>query len=180
MVIGVFSTLSFVVEISLGLVLTSVFSGIPLIGGLLSALPDAAIVFLGAYLVPRRGGILLFAVILLTFSTVTPSFGPAGAYKILIGIMLGLTCELILMMFGRKVWVYILATAVAFSASIPFTYWAWEWFGLPGVEDIRTAIPWLMVVYAFLGGIGAYGGFKLYSSRLSQIPALQRVREGSW
>ncbi len=86
--IAIVAGLSFVLENSLGLVLFPLTSSIPLIGGTLSAIPDATIMFLGAYLVPRRGSILLFASILLTLSTVTPSYGPPGFYKIFIGIAL--------------------------------------------------------------------------------------------
>lgn len=176
--IGMLASVSFLVEISLGLILTPVISGIPLIGGTLSAVPDAAVVFLGAYLVPRRGGITLFALILLTLSTITPSFGPPGLYKIFIGLALGLIFEAVLLLGRRHTWSYFVGTSLAFAASIPVTYWAWKVFGLPGVEALAPRIPLLMAIYATLALFGAWLGRVVYERRLRHIPAIERLRSG--
>jgi len=175
--ISMMAALSFVVENSLGLVLIPVVSGIPLIGGTLSAIPDAAIVFLGAYLVPRRGAILLFATILLTLSTITPSFGPPGLYKILIGVGLGLLFE-ILLLASRAGLAYVLATAIVFAASIPMTYAAWLLFELPGVQYLGPKIRFLMMIYLVEGALGACLGWLLYQKRLSKLRSIRNIREG--
>jgi hypothetical protein len=175
--VAMLATLSFVIENSLGLILIPLVSGVPLIGGTLSALPDAMIVFLGAYLVPRRGAILLFATLLLTLSTVTPSFGPPGIYKIVIGLGLGIIFEMLLLV-SRKTPMYIFATAVVFAASVPVTYVAWTMFKLPGVEYLRPRIPFLVGVYFVEGGLGSWLGWLLYEKRLSRLRAIQRIRGG--
>jgi hypothetical protein len=175
--VAMLATLSFVIENTIGLVLIPLVSGIPLIGGTLSAIPDAAIVFLGAFLIPRRGAILLFATILLTLSTVTVSFGPPGIYKILIGLMLGLLFELLLVISRQNV-SYVVSTAVVFAASIPVTYLAWKLFELPGVEQLEPQIPLLMAIYFVEGGVGAGLGYLLYTKRLSRLRSVQKLREG--
>lgn len=173
--IAIVAGLSFILENSVGLVLLPLASSIPLVGGTLSAIPDAAIIFLGAYLVPRRGSVLLFAAILFTLSIVTPSFGPPGFYKIFIGLALGGIFELLLL-FNRGTAFYIFSTALAFAASVPMTYLAWTLFGLPGVATLRPKLPFLMGIYFVEGTIGALLGNFLYKTRLSRMAAVQKMR----
>jgi len=174
-VICVVVVMSFAVENTIGLVLLPIL-GIPLVGGLLSAVVDALLIFLGSYLVPRRGTALLFATLLLLLSTLTPSFGPPGPYKILIGIGLGLTCEILLIFLGRKPWSYVITIAIAFGLSIPMTYAAWVAFGIPGIELLQSKLPLFTILYAALGAIGASAGVALFRFRLDRHEAIRRIR----
>lgn len=176
--IAIIAGLSFILENSLGLVLLPLAGSIPLIGGTLSAIPDAAIIFLGAYLVPRRGSVLLFATVLFTLSIVTPSFGPPGFYKVVIGIALGVIFELLLLI-SRRTWFYIFSTGLAFSASVPMTYLAWLLFGLPGVAVLKPRLPLLIGIYFVEGVLGGLLGSFLYRTRLSRMAAVQRMRATS-
>lgn len=175
-VICVVVMMSFAVENTIGLLLLPIL-GIPLVGGLLSAIIDALLIFLGSYLVPRRGTALLFATLLLLLSTLTPSFGPPGPYKILIGAGLGLTCEVLLLLLGRKAWAYVITIAIAFGLSIPMTYAAWVAFGIPGIEQLRSKLMLFTALYAILGAIGASFGVALYRLRLSRHEAIRRIRQ---
>jgi hypothetical protein len=175
-VICVVVMMSFAVENTIGLLLLPLL-GIPLVGGLLSAVIDALLIFLGSYLVPRRGTALLFATLLLLLSTLTPSFGPPGPYKILIGVGLGLTCEILLVVLGRKAWSYVVTIAIAFGLSIPMTYAAWAAFDIPGIEQLRSKLPLFTALYAILGAIGASLGVALYRFRLDRHEAIRRIRQ---
>lgn len=174
--IAIVAGLSFIIENSLGLVLFPLASSVPLIGGTLSAIPDATIIFLGAYLVPRRGAVLLFATLLLTLSIVTPSFGPPGFYKVFIGIALGGIFELVLL-FSRSTALYVVGTAIAFSLSVPITFAAWTYLGLPSVALLKTKLPLLMGIYFVEGLLGALIGSFIYKTRLSKMVTVQRMRD---
>lgn len=176
-VICVTVMMSFVVENTLGLILLPIL-GIPLVGGLASSFFDALLIFLGTYLVPRRGAALLFSLLLLSLSIITPSFGPPGVYKLLIGLGLGIVCEILLLLLGRKAWSYIVTIAIAFALSIPITYAAWKAFGIPGIETLRPKLVLFMIVYAALGAIGSSVGAVLYNSRLRRHEPIQRIRRG--
>jgi len=173
--IAIVAGLSFILENSLGLILFPLASSVPLIGGTLSAIPDATIIFLGAYLVPRRGAVLLFATLLLTLSVVTPSFGPPGFYKVLIGIVLGGVFELVLL-FNRSTAMYIVGTGLAFAMSVPVVFVVWTYMGLPSVALLKTKVPLLMAVYFVEGLVGALLGSFIYKTRLSKMVAVQRMR----
>lgn len=173
--LAIIAGLSFILENSIGLVLLPLASSIPLVGGTLSAIPDAAIIFLGAYLVPRRGSVFLFATILFTLSIVTPSFGPPGFYKPLIGMALGAIFE-ILLMINRSTGFYVFAVGLAFSLSVPMTYLAWTLFGLPGVSILRPRLPLLMGIYFVEGLIGGLLGSLLYKTRLAKMDSVQKMR----
>ncbi len=174
--IAIIAGLSFILENSIGLVLLPLASSIPLIGGTLSAIPDSAIIFLGAYLVPRRGSVILFATVLFTLSIVTPSFGPPGFYKIFIGLALGGIFE-ILLLINRSTAFYVVATGLAFSASVPMTYLAWTVFDLPAVTTLRSRLPVLMGIYFVEGVLGALLGSFLYKTRLSKMAAVRKMRD---
>jgi hypothetical protein len=173
--IAIVAGLSFILENSLGLILFPLASSVPLIGGTLSAIPDAIIIFLGAYLVPRRGAVLLFATLLLTLSIVTPSFGPPGFYKMFIGIVLGGVFELVLL-FNRSTGLYIVATGIAFSLSVPVVFLVWTYMGLPSVALLKPRLPLLMAIYFVEGLVGALIGNFIYKTRLSKMVAVQRMR----
>lgn len=182
MAVSMLAIAGFILEITIGLVLTPIFANIPLIGGTLSAIPDSIIVFFGAFLIPRKGGILLYSTILLMLSTFTASFGPPGLYKIAIGLALGITFEMILAIGGRhRVFPYIFGTCVAFAASIPFTMWAWVLFGLPGVDQLLPKLWFLMAVYfglALIGSLTAY--YFIYKPYLAHVYAIQIFRAGTY
>jgi len=175
--LAMMSAVSFILETTLGLVLLP-FIPFPLMGGLLSGFFDAVLIFTANFIVPRRGGASLFAILLLTMSTVTPSFGPVGAYKIFIGAALGLTLDLLLLIIGRSATAYVIATSVAFSGSIPITYLAWKYFGVPGIDRLLPLLLWLTLAYALLGAVGALAGHKLYRSRLERHDVVRRLRAG--
>lgn len=168
---------SFAIETTLGLIITPL-SPIPLLGGLVSGLFDAVLIFLAVYLVPRIGAPIFFATILLALSTVTPSFGPVGAYKIVIGIALGATIELLLLIIGRTAVSYMIAVATSFALSIPFTVWAWKWFGIAGADRLESIMVVISGVYFILGFAGAYFGYVIYKKRLVSHPAVCRLRDG--
>ena len=167
--------ISFFIESTLGLLLIPIIS-IPLVGGLLSSFFDAIIIFLGIYLVPRRYSALLFGILLLTLSTITPSFGPPGIYKIGIGLGLGIIIELLLAILGRSKWAYVIATAVAFGSSIPMTYWAWELKGIP-TDKLEPYIFYFIIAYTILGAIGALAGAWMYEARLKKYRIIKNLRE---
>jgi len=174
--IVIIAILSFFVESTIGLVLIPLIS-IPLVGGLLSGFVDAMIVFLGGYLVPRRLGPLLFGIILLSLSTITPSFGPPGAYKIIIGFGLGLSIDLLLLIIGRKPWSYIIATGLTFGGSIPMTYIAWEYWGISTTALKPYLFPFIGA-YFVLGVLGSSFSYWIYRKRLSRFSLILNLRNG--
>jgi hypothetical protein len=175
--LAMMSLASFLIETTLGLLLLP-FIPFPLMGGLLSGFLDGTLIFLANYMVPRRGGAMLFAVLLLTMSTITPSFGPIGAYKVLIGFGLGLVLEILLLIIGRSATSYIVAVAVAFGLSIPMTFEAWKYFGIPGASQLKPALPWITLAYTVLGAIAALFGSYLYNTRLKKHMKIRKLREG--
>ena len=176
-VLAMFSVLSFLIETTLGLILYA-FSAIPLAGGMVSGIFDAILIFLGVFLVPRRGAALLFSLLLLTMSTVTPSFGPPGLYKVAIGVGLGAAIEVVLMIVGRSIKAYVFATGLAFALSIPMTFWAWQWFGIPGASELRKMLLTFTGVYFAIGCVGATIGAGIYRGRLQKHKMILDLREG--
>jgi len=170
------SVACFLVDSSIGLVLIP-FIPIPLVGGLASAFFEAALLYICANIVPRLGAATILATIWLAMATVTPSFGPPGAYKIVIGVALGISAELVLVVLGRRPFAYMIAIAVAFALSIPITYYAWVRVGIPDADKLRGYILYLMSIYVLIGIVGCFAGKKFFDARLLKYPTIMRIRE---
>jgi hypothetical protein len=176
-VVSMLSVACFLIDASLGLVLIPLIP-IPLVGGLLSCFFEAVLTFISMYTVPRVGGPMVFATLWLAMASITPSFGPPGPWKILIGVGLGLTAEILLLVIGRSPMAYVIGITVAFSLSIPTTYAAWVLFGIPSSQQLRSYIPLLTGLYAIIAAAGAYVGSRLYESRFSRYPVIASIRRG--
>ncbi len=173
--LSIMCVVSFLIETTLGLVAYP-FMPLPLMGGLISSFVDATMIFVALYMVPRQGAALYFGVLLLTLSSVTPSFGPIGIYKVTIGVALGLAIDIPLILVGRGRWVYVISIAAAFGLSIPVTYFAWISFSIPGADKLRPALYTLTLVYAVLGGLGASFGAWVFENKLMRHAVVQRMR----
>ena len=174
-ILGAASILSFILETTLGLFL-SAFIAVPLIGGIVSAWLDSFLIFLALFIVPRLGAPTLFATVLLVLSTVTPSFGPPGAYKILIGIGLGLIVDVLLLILGRSAAAYIASVAVGFAGSIPVTYVVWRYYLPKQADGLLSYIPMLTAIYGVISLIGALIGYWFFKNWLLKLVVVQRVR----
>lgn len=166
-ILTIMAFISFIIESTIGLFLLP-FVPIPLVGGLASSVIDAIIIFTAIYSVPRRGAAVYFAILLLSMSIITPSFGPPGIYKIFIGLALGLICEIILLLKKSDI-IYILAVGVAFGASIPVTYFAWKYANVSAINALKPYLFVFTIVYAILGAIGALIGLRLFKKDYQNI-----------
>jgi hypothetical protein len=183
--IAVMAILSFGIDTTVGLVLQPVLVAHlgPLTGGLVSAIPNAVVIFLGVYLIPRIGGPTLYALIFLTLTTFTASFGPPGIYKIAIGLLLGLTFEVVVIVGRRGDIAYFVAVALAFGLSVDFTYLSWQVFGVASAHNsqvqLRPLLPMLTGVYALLGLLGSWIAYVIYQHRLARYRVIQQLRAGT-
>jgi hypothetical protein len=182
--IAILAVLSFAIDTTVGLVFQPVLVATlgPLTGGLVSAIPMAIVIFLGIFMIPRVGGPTLYAVLFLALTTFTASFGPPGFHKVFIGVALGLTVEIIVILFRRSVLGYFIAVAAACGLSVDFTYLAWKIFSVRGAAQsmvsIRSMLPVLTAVYAVLGLIGSGIMYWIYKTRLSHYAVVRKLRFG--
>jgi hypothetical protein len=182
--IGVFAVLSFAIDSTIGLILQPILVAKfgPLTGGIVSAIPNAIVIFLGVFLIPRIGAPTLYATIFLSFTVFTTSFGPPGFHKIFIGIMLGLTIDIIVFIFRGKLYSYFIAIPIAFGLSVYYTYLSWVMFSVGSAVDIKKELEpnliHLIIIYAILGLIGTFISYNIYKIRLSGYEVINKLRNG--
>lgn len=182
--IAIMAILSFAIDTTVGLLFQPVLVATlgPLTGGLVSAIPNAIVIFLGIYLVPRVGAPTLYALIFLSLTTVTASFGPPGFHKIFIGLGLGIIIDISLIIMQRRDWSYFVAVALAFGLSVDLTYLSWLWFGVSSADEARAALqPHLLeltFVYAALGLVGSGISYFIFKRRLASYDIVMRLRRG--
>jgi ABC-type thiamin/hydroxymethylpyrimidine transport system permease subunit len=148
-------------------------TGTPLVGGLIAGLFDGIILYTGVRLVPKIGAPTVIALVVTALSVPTVNFGPPGPYKILVGLVLGLTYDVFLLATRRATWAYIVGMGVTFAASVPATYFIWLRFGIPGNEKLEQIMAGLAGIYFVLGVIGSTVGHLFFERRLKR---LARVR----
>jgi ABC-type thiamin/hydroxymethylpyrimidine transport system permease subunit len=182
--IGILSVLSFAIDSTVGLVLQPFLVARfgPLTGGLVSAIPNAIVIFFGIYLIPRIGAPTLYSLLFLSMTVFTASFGPPGIHKVFIGLALGITAEVILLVLRRREFAYFVAVSTVFGLSVDFTYLSWVIFSVNSAVNakatLRPLLPMLTMAYAVLGLIGSTIAYYIFRKRLAGYKVIQKLRSG--
>ena len=171
---GVFGALTFVVAFALGsgIILAT---GIPATGGIVNIFAAVLLMIIGIRIVPKFGFATLATAILFTIAIPTVIGGPPGVYKIVSGIVIGLTFDMVVLLLGRTNWIHILAGSLASIVSLLCVYLALITLQLPGVDKLEPLLKFLIPIQAINGALGAFVANLLFDKRLKNISAIQRL-----
>ncbi len=150
-------------------------TGIPATGGILNIFAAVLLMTIAVRIVPKFGFATLALAI--TFSIAIPTIvgGPAGAYKPIIGFLLGLTFDTIVTVMKRTTASHILGGALASAMSLTAIFFAMQILELPGVEKLQPLLTFLIPVQALNGALGAWAGNSIFRKRLQNVPAVKRL-----
>lgn len=149
--------------------------GIPGVGVLIDTLVIVGIATAGGMIVKKFGVYTIWSLIYSVLATPTNIIGPPGAYKIIIGLLLGLFADLILLLFRYKKKGYYFALPIANVLVIPVLLFALITLGLPGVEELKSAI-WIFIPVILIEGlIGAWLGIWFYEKKLKNKKIVQQI-----
>lgn len=171
---GVFGAAAFAVAFALGAGVI-VATGIPATGGLANILVAVLILTIGAHLCPKFGFMTLTAFILFFLAIPTVIGGPLGPYKVICGLAIGLTFDVVLMILGRGRVGFAVAGSAAAMVSILVIYFLLTFLRLPGVDRLAPLLIPLTIAQGVLGALGAIIGFELFRRRLSKLSAVRRI-----
>lgn len=137
-------------------------TGTPLIGGLIVNLFVAALFTAGLFVVEKPGFVTAWILIHTALSIPTNNFGPPGAYKVFLGVAIGVIIDIVVYYASyQKRWVYGI-TGVGFGAVVPGLWLVLSWLGMPAADSLAGLVIPLTVVYVVEGVIGAWLGRQLY------------------
>lgn len=150
-------------------------TGIPATGGLVNIFAAVLLMTIAVRIVPKFGFATLAMAI--TFSIAIPTIvgGPPGAYKPIIGLLLGLTFDSIVTILKRTNSSHIIGGALASAMSITAIFFAMQILELPGVDKLQPLLKILIPIQALNGALGAWVGNTIFKKRLQNLPAVKRL-----
>ena len=173
---GGFGALLFVVNFVFGATITY-----------LTAFPGGSIIFT-AFFIPfiftiaslmtgRFGTVTIIFGIYSLLSIPTVLMGPPGFYKAPVGILVGLSFDVILSLFKRKMFAFYIAQ-IGYSASLMlFLFGAMKLLNLPGVEKVQKALIPGMAVVLILGVFGIAVGSIFFKKKLMNLSKVKQLME---
>jgi ABC-type thiamin/hydroxymethylpyrimidine transport system permease subunit len=168
------AALTFALAFALGIGLI-VSTGIPATGGIANIFVAVTIMIIGVKLVPRFGFATLTIALVFLFAVPTVIGGPPGPQKILNGLAIGLTADIILAVGRRTRWAHIVAGSIGAVVSIVSIYLVMLAMSLPGVDRLAPLLLPLTAVQAILGALAAWLAVILYEKRLANLSAVKRL-----
>jgi hypothetical protein len=170
---GIFAAVAFAVAFTLGLGII-VATGIPATGGIANIIATTLVLIIGVKIVPRFGFSTLTLGLMFTMAIPTVTGGPPGVYKIINGILIGLTADIVLALGKRNNLSHILGGSMAAVVSILSIYAAMVILQLPAANLLRPLLPVLTIVQAVMGALGAWAGLTIFNKRLKNIRFIQQ------
>lgn len=171
---GIFAALTFSVAFILG---TGVIlaTGIPATGGIVNIFASVLVMMIGIKIVPKFGFATLTMGIMFAIAIPTVIGGSLGIYKVLNGVLIGLTFDLVVYLGKRNTFSYILGGALGSIVSILTLYFALVILELPGVDKLSPLLKYLVPLQGINGALGAWVGITIFNKRLKKLSAIQRL-----
>lgn len=178
-----FAAATFAASFVMGSGLTLAFG--PGTSGIATIIVTTVLIVIGANIVEKRLYFTLTVTLFTVLAIPTSMFGPPGIHKIMIGLLTGLTYDLLWAAFIRvkplrRVALPLAAAgATAVSILLIFALMRVAFPDHKGLETLGKYLHYFIVVYAILGFLGASLGNWIYNARLSKLSALQILKTDS-
>jgi len=173
---GIFATLTFSIAFILGsgVILAT---GIPATGGIVNIFAAVLVMMIGIKIVPKFGFATLTMGIMFAIAIPTVIGGSIGIYKVLNGMLIGLTFDLVVFLGKRTTFSYIIGGALGSMVSILTLYYALFYLELPGVDKLYPLLKYLVPLQGINGALGAWVGLSIFNKRLMKLSAIQRLMD---
>jgi len=159
----------------LGNAITTAFG--PGMSGFVSTIFTTLLIIISAKITLSRG-IFTFTVTLFTILAIpTNLFGPAGVQKIIIGLITGLSYDIVWELLKRKKHSLKIAAFVATAISLVLVYFLMKYLNHPKINSLASIIFWAPLVYGALGTIGAIIGESIYEKYLKNSSYVKFIQE---
>ncbi len=150
-------------------------TGIPATGGIANILVAVFFMTIAKHIKPKFGFATLSLAI--TFALAIPTIigGTPGIYKIVVGILIGLTIDLTILLLKNSNVSYLIGCSLGAMISIISIFFAMTIMDFPGVDKLQPLMKYLVPLQGLNGLIGAFLGNKVFHSRLKSLPAIKKM-----
>ncbi len=173
---GIFASLTFAVAFLLG---TGIIlaTGIPAVGGIANIFASVLVIMIGIKIVPKFGFATITMGIMFAIAIPTVIGGSLGIFKVINGILIGLTFDIIVTLGKRTFLSHLLGGAIGSMVSILSLYFALDLLDLPGIDKLQPLLKYLVPFQAINGALGAWAGIAIFNKRLRHISAIKRLMD---
>lgn len=152
-------------------------TGIPATGGIANIFVAVILMTIAKHIKPKFGFATLALAITFTIAIPTIIGGTPGAYKIIVGILIGITIDSFVLIFKNSNVSYLIGCTLGAMVSIVSIFIAMKVMDLPGVDKLQPLMIYLVPIQGVNGLLGAFLGNYLFNSKLKNLPAIKRILE---
>ena len=161
-ILAIMGAVIFLIGITLGAVIVSA-TGVPMAGGLITGFVMAFFFAITTITIKKFGSGLILALLVTLLSAPTANMGPPGAYKIIVGLFIGLVIDLILLAGRNSKISYYISIPIAYAFSLPINLIFMKYLGLQGFEKLFNFLIPGMIIYFINALLGVWLAFKVYN-----------------
>ncbi|MDO8661487.1 MAG: hypothetical protein Q7K43_06360 [Candidatus Woesearchaeota archaeon] len=151
-------------------------TGIPGAGFMVDTIFVVALMTIGGLVIKRFGVFSSIALIYGVLAVPTTVFGPPGAYKIVLSLVLGLVADAVVYFFKYKRIGFYSAMAIGNVFGLPLFLLALRWLGLPGSSALASAFWVILAVTVVESLIGAWLGLWLFEKRIKNLAVIRQLQ----
>jgi hypothetical protein len=138
-------------------------SGVHGMGFLIDVIFINALVTVSAIILKRFFSMTLLSTLYGVLVIPTMIMGPPTPFKVILGVMIGITADIVIWIFRYKKIGFILGVAIANAISYPVGYYIGLLLGVPGTEELGKVVWFLTLAVLLLGILGDWLGILLYN-----------------
>jgi ABC-type thiamin/hydroxymethylpyrimidine transport system permease subunit len=171
---AVFAAATFAASFALGNAITLTLG--PGTSGIATIIVTTVLVVICARLVETPGVFTLIVTLFTVMAIPTNLFGPPGPHKILIGLLTGLTYDLVWNITGRRRFSLPIAAALATAVSILLIFGLMTYLHHPRADYLKSVLKYIGPMYALFGFLGGVIGNWIYDHSLSRLSVVQQLK----
>jgi len=171
---GAFGGLLFAINLSLGAGLTYA-TGNPGFSGLITGLTTSFVLFMLISTTKKFGAITIAFTLYCLLATPTVLMGPPGPYKILVGLVCGLTFDLILYFLKYRFYSFLIGFLGYVLIMLIGTYTAYSYLKLPQLDKFKNLMFILAIIFTIEGWIAAWLGKIIFEKRIKKLSIVKKI-----
>lgn len=152
-------------------------TGVPATGGIANILVAVFFMTIAKHIKPKFGFATLALAITFTIAIPTIIGGTPGVYKIIVGILIGLTIDFTVLILRGSNISYLIGCSFGAMVSIVSIFLAMKVMNFPGIEKLQPLMKYLIPFQGLNGLLGAFLGNKVFNSRLKDLSVIKKFME---
>ncbi|MEI7868464.1 MAG: hypothetical protein WCI11_11280 [Candidatus Methylumidiphilus sp.] len=171
---GAFGGMLYAINMTLGAGLTYA-TGNPGFSGLITGFTTSFVLYMLMSTTKKFGAISIAFTLYCLLAIPTVLMGPPGVYKVIVGLICGLTFDSILYIFRYKFYSFLLGFLGYVLVMLAGTYLAYSSLNLPQLEKFKSFMFVLAAIFIIEGWIAAFLSKIAFDKRIKKLSVVKKV-----